>query len=79
MKNGILLTLLLAAVFCSCKTESGGPIDTSDPESLAPDYDMTVGNLLPAIADADKGKPKFVALSPAYGANGAVSIDGENW
>jgi hypothetical protein len=48
MKNGIILSLILlpAAVLCSCKTESGGPIDTSDPQSEAPDDPVTLDSAL---------------------------------
>jgi hypothetical protein len=48
MKSGIILSLILlpAAVLCSCKTESGGPIDTSDPLSIAPDDPVAVDSAL---------------------------------
>jgi hypothetical protein len=39
MRKGILLlaVFFLAAVFYSCKSEGGGPIDTSNPQSVVPD------------------------------------------
>lgn len=48
MKNGaaLLSGLLLAALFCSCRTESGGPVDTSNPDSEAPDIPVEIDGAL---------------------------------
>jgi hypothetical protein len=46
MKNRRLWALLLAAVFYACNTDSGGPIDISNPESGAPDDPVVTDSAL---------------------------------